>query len=139
MNRWFTVAVASADDIRAAGWAVAAHNDYKQGGESYTFWLFTKDGKAVKGEARTDAEALNLVRKQIGLLQLMLRPIALDTCRIVYVDKSPEFPECNRCTIDSWSHQFTGYGKDREAALIAATCVLDYHNSICASIAERSP
>lgn len=55
------------DDIRAAGWAVAVHNDYRLGGEAHTFWLFTKDGRAVKGEGTTDAEALNAVRQTIGL------------------------------------------------------------------------
>lgn len=47
-----------ADDIRALGWSVAVHNDYRLNGEPHTFWLFTKDGRAVKGEGRTDAEAL---------------------------------------------------------------------------------
>lgn len=30
-----------ADDLRAAGWSVAVHNDYQQGGERRTFWLLT--------------------------------------------------------------------------------------------------
>jgi hypothetical protein len=51
-----------ADDIRALGWTVAVHNDYRQNGEAHTFWLFTKNGRAIKGEGRTDAEALNQVR-----------------------------------------------------------------------------
>lgn len=50
------------DDIRALGWVVAVHNDYRLNGEAHTFWLFTKDGRAVKGEGRTDAEALVQVR-----------------------------------------------------------------------------
>ncbi len=54
------------NDIRAAGWFVAVHNDYRLNGELWTFWLFTKDGRAVKGEGRTDAEALDQVREQIG-------------------------------------------------------------------------
>lgn len=53
------------DDIRAKGWSVAIHNDYRLGGEAFTFWLFTKDSRAVKGEGRTDAEALNEVRAAI--------------------------------------------------------------------------
>lgn len=53
------------NDIRAKGWSVAAHNDYRLGGGAFTFWLFTKDGRAVKGEGRTDAEALNEVRAAI--------------------------------------------------------------------------
>jgi hypothetical protein len=56
------------DDIRALGWSVAVHNDYRIDGQSHTFWLFTKGGRAVKGEGRTDADALNAVRKQIGAL-----------------------------------------------------------------------
>lgn len=55
------------DDIRACGWAVAAHNDYRLDGKPHTFWLFTQAGRAVKGEGRTDKEALNQVREQIGL------------------------------------------------------------------------
>ena len=53
------------DDIRATGWSVAIHNDYRLNGEDYTFWLFTKDGKAIKGEGRTDKEALYCIRKQL--------------------------------------------------------------------------
>ena len=53
------------DDIRAAGWAVAVHNDYRQDGKAHTFWLFTKDGRAIKGEGLTDAEALDQVREAI--------------------------------------------------------------------------
>lgn len=56
------------DDIRAAGWAVAVHNDYRLHGQSHTFWLFTKGDRATKGEGLTDAEALNAVRRAIGLL-----------------------------------------------------------------------
>jgi len=50
------------DDIRAQGWAVAVHNDYRLDGVPHTFWLFTKDSVAVKGEGKSDAEALNQVR-----------------------------------------------------------------------------
>lgn len=52
----------SPDDIRALGWAVAIHNDYRQFGMPCTFWLFTKGDRAVKGEGASDAEALNKVR-----------------------------------------------------------------------------
>ncbi len=51
--------------IIALGWAVACHNDYTMTGVSHTFWLFTKDGQAVRGEGKTDAEALDQVRVQI--------------------------------------------------------------------------
>lgn len=59
----------SSEDIRAQGWAVAVHNDYRQGGQSYTFWLFTRNDQCVRGEGRTDAEALNWVRDQLGELE----------------------------------------------------------------------
>ncbi|MCE9642894.1 MAG: hypothetical protein K8Q97_01065 [Candidatus Andersenbacteria bacterium] len=55
------------DDIRAAGWMVAVHNDYRLNGELYTFWLFTKDDRAVKGEGKSDAEALNEIRRKLTI------------------------------------------------------------------------
>jgi len=59
--------MANPDDIRAAGWSVAIHNDYRIDGVPHTFWLFTQPilGRYVKGEGRTDAEALNMIRKII--------------------------------------------------------------------------
>jgi len=51
--------------LRADGWSVAIHNDYRQGGVPHTFWLFTKDGFSVKGEARTDIGALEQVDAEI--------------------------------------------------------------------------
>lgn len=62
-------ALAAPDDIRARGWAVAVHNDYRLNGVANTFWLFTKDGCAVKGEGKTDAEALNEVRAALAAAQ----------------------------------------------------------------------
>lgn len=59
------VARSTADDIREAGWAVAVHNDYRQGGVPMTFWLFTKGNVCVKGEGKTDAEALDQIRAQL--------------------------------------------------------------------------
>lgn len=53
------------DDIRADGWSVAVHNDYRINGERNTFWLFTKAGRAIKGEGQTDADALNAVREAL--------------------------------------------------------------------------
>lgn len=44
--------------LRDDGWTVAVHNDYRLNGEPHTFWLFTKNGRAVKGEGSTDEEAL---------------------------------------------------------------------------------
>lgn len=53
------------DDLRATGWAVAVHNDYRQNGVMHTFWLFTRDGVAIRGEGCSDAEALDRVRAAI--------------------------------------------------------------------------
>lgn len=53
------------DDIRAAGWAVAVHNDYRINGEAHTFWLFTRGNECVKGEGRSDAEALGRARRAL--------------------------------------------------------------------------
>ncbi len=53
--------------IRAAGWLVAVHNDYrlndsKPGGEVFTFWLFTHpDGRYIKGEGLSDVVALTQI------------------------------------------------------------------------------
>lgn len=62
------------DDIRAKGWMVAVHNDYKLNGVFNTFWLFTKDHNgttiAVKGEGVSDSIALNKVRYQITKLDI---------------------------------------------------------------------
>lgn len=57
------------DDIRAQGWTVAVHNDYRLDGKAHTFWLFTKNGRAVKGEGITDKEALDRVRAQLVLTE----------------------------------------------------------------------
>ncbi len=55
---------ASPDDLRAKGWSVAVHNDYRIGGKRMTFWLLTHaSGYWIKGEGETDAEALNQARK----------------------------------------------------------------------------
>jgi hypothetical protein len=49
-------------ELRASGWRVAIHNDYDQGGESFTFWLFTHaaTGRFVKGEGKTDVDAIRM-------------------------------------------------------------------------------
>jgi hypothetical protein len=52
----------SADDLRALGWSVAVHNDYRQNGTSFTFWLLVRGNIALKGEGRTDIDALNQIR-----------------------------------------------------------------------------
>lgn len=50
------------DDLRKQGWSVAVHNDYRLDGYACTFWLLTKGDRCVKGEGRTDAEALDEIR-----------------------------------------------------------------------------
>lgn len=45
--------------LRALGWSVAVHNDYKINGLHMTFWLFTHpNGRWVKGEGASDEDAL---------------------------------------------------------------------------------
>lgn len=45
--------------LRSRGWMVAVHNDYQLAGDLHTFWLLTHpDGRWMKGEGRTDAEAI---------------------------------------------------------------------------------
>ncbi len=52
--------------LRNEGWMVAVHNDYRQNGEMHTFWLFTHtEGRYLKGERKTDEEALALCWKQL--------------------------------------------------------------------------
>lgn len=66
------------DDLRAAGLMVSCHNDYMQaehpGGPKvrHTFWSFTLDSQrlgliAFVGEGRTDAEALDHVRRDLAV------------------------------------------------------------------------
>lgn len=51
------------ESIHARGGMVAVHNDYMQDGERHTFWLFTfPDGTYLKGEGKTDVEALAFIR-----------------------------------------------------------------------------
>lgn len=56
-------------ELRAQGWTVAVHNDYRLNGEAHTFWLFTNGSRCAKGEGKTDAEALAKVRAAIATLQ----------------------------------------------------------------------
>ena len=60
----------SPDDIRAKGWTVAVHNDYRLNGEAHTFWAFSKGDWYVKGEGKSDREALNIVRKEIERIHI---------------------------------------------------------------------
>lgn len=56
-------------DLRWANWTVAIHNDYRLNGKSHTFWLLTRGERCVKGEGRTDAEALNEIRQHLGFVR----------------------------------------------------------------------
>ena len=69
---------ANPDDIRAQGWVVAVHNDYRLDGVPHTFWLFTRGDKCVKGEGKCDGDALDEVRQQIARMNdVGLEPPAL--------------------------------------------------------------
>jgi hypothetical protein len=57
----------SPDDLRQKGWAVVVHHDYRQDGLPRTFWLLTNGDRRLSGEGRTDAEALNQIRAQVGI------------------------------------------------------------------------
>ena len=59
-------APSSADDLRALGWTVAVHNDYRLNGVAHTFWLLTKDGRCIKGEGLSDADALKEIRTMLS-------------------------------------------------------------------------
>lgn len=54
-----------ADKLRSRGWMVGVHNDYRLHGEFHTFWLFTKGDRCVKGEGRSDEEALAAVERAV--------------------------------------------------------------------------
>lgn len=93
------------DDIRAAGWVVAVHNDYRLNGVPHTFWLFTKGGRCVKGEGLADAEALNQVRQQLGPYY-GLRTFADVTAMLEQVPSHKELCELNDAVTDmSWRDQ----------------------------------
>ena len=93
------------DDIRAEGWMVAVHNDYRLRGESYTFWLFTKGDRAVKGEGRTDAEALDIVRTRIGLISFSYGADQCPSNPAISSDYCPmcQGEVCNKCGAGCWN------------------------------------
>lgn len=53
--------------LRADGWMVGVHNDYRLAGRHHTFWLWTKGDRCMKGEGHSDAEALIQCLDQAGL------------------------------------------------------------------------
>ena len=85
----------SPDDLRKLGFAVAVHNDYRLGGEPHTFWLLVKNGRAFKGEGRTDAEALRKIRELLAAGRepdLTLADLYMATVHFLLDGDSPE--EC---------------------------------------------
>ena len=51
--------------LREDGWRVGVHNDYRLNNADHTFWLWTHgSGLFVKGEGRTDIEALRIVASE---------------------------------------------------------------------------
>lgn len=71
---------ASPDDLRAAGWVVAVHNDYRLNGEPHTFWLFTKGDRCVKGEGHSDREALSAIRSLLQPARSAPRESRAEAC-----------------------------------------------------------
>lgn len=52
-------ATADLESMRADGWTVAVHNDYRLNGAFHTFYLFTHpSGVWAKGEGKSDREAI---------------------------------------------------------------------------------
>lgn len=61
--------LSSPDDIRKAGWRVLLHQDFKDDGVTGVLWVFKNDSddSVIQQEASTDREALEHIRKMIGL------------------------------------------------------------------------
>lgn len=58
----------SPDDLRAIGFRVQAHHDYRDiSGIPRTFWRLERGGKIVIGTGANDADALNTCRDHVGL------------------------------------------------------------------------
>lgn len=55
--------------LRAEGWSVAVHNDYRVEGERCTFWLLTRGDYAIKGEGVNDAVALSQCLKEAARIE----------------------------------------------------------------------
>lgn len=59
------------EDLRANGWMVAVHNDYRLDGSLMTFWLFTHEcGAFLKSEGETDLVALQTILRLRELRKL---------------------------------------------------------------------
>jgi hypothetical protein len=62
--------------LRRNGWSVAIHNDYRQNGESFTFWLLVdSEGWTVKGEGNTDAEAFAEIVSKLPISDVLLKAV----------------------------------------------------------------
>lgn len=73
-----TASADAGEGLRALGYSVAVHNDYRLGGKPHTFWLWTHpDGHWIKGEGGTDAEALAECQRLAALRQTSSEPVAL--------------------------------------------------------------
>lgn len=62
----------SCDDIRAAGWVLKSHFDYRLPGPRQVLWSFCRPNiadptKPVKAVGATDEEALTKIRLELGL------------------------------------------------------------------------
>jgi hypothetical protein len=92
-------------EARAAGWTVAVHNDYALNGHAHTFWLWTHpDGRYVKGEGRTDAEALALCFPHLAdaLDAPPATPSAEEIAEIIHGDPKPTCGQ--RGVWEKWDH-----------------------------------
>lgn len=116
------------NELRAQGWTVAVHNDYRLGGEPHTFWLLTHpSGRWIKGEGRTDDEAL------AQCLALLPPPLEEDAGRGV-----EELEAAILAAVDAAIRKFRVYtdAPNIEAVIIAA------RGAICDTfdaLATRSP
>jgi hypothetical protein len=54
--------------LRMADWMVVCHNDYRLNHELMTFWSFSRGNEYVRGEGKTDAEAISEVEYNIQKL-----------------------------------------------------------------------
>ncbi len=52
-------------ELQDAGWAVVGHHDYRQDGDSHTFWGLSKGNEYAHGEGLTDLAALRRVQNDI--------------------------------------------------------------------------
>lgn len=66
----FNLGSPCADDLRAAGFVVAAHYDGGSPADRYTVWLLTIEVMdirvALRGSGKTDAEALDQIRREFS-------------------------------------------------------------------------